>query len=240
MPENIAHRVYRFDYLKFKFDTDPEHFSKLLDEIKAAYSLTHQEPPFDRFHKVNLFHSHGNFTYTYFVDIWGEACALAHFLPREPYFNCLKRCDVRAIEFDLTEEEIKLVGNQLTDHAGKYNIVTYYKKKGTKRLGRDRGGRGFAIGSHKSDLRIVYYKRTSEPSAVEFQYQGQKLINCIRGVLAADEELQFGSSSWLALKNLLSEEGEKRVRHVLKAADIASFIVLPREERHMGDQQVLL
>lgn len=229
MPVNVNDRVWRFDYAKFKFVTSSEHFNELYAEIKAAARLFDAKADFSKSHKINVFRNTSHTTYDYFVDIWGEFAGLVQYLPREPYFNCLKRCDVRAHEFDLTNEEIVYTGQVLQRPISQYNINVYSTRETTKRMGKDRGGKGFAIGSHKSDLRITYYKRKGEVSAVEYQFAGQKLITCLRSVLAVDEELHFGTSSWLDLKGKLSEEGGKRERHVFAHAglDHSSFVDQP-------------
>lgn len=239
MPENPNNRVWRFDYAKFKFTTDVTHFYSLLGEIKAAYALFDPKGDFDRYHKVNAFQNVQHGTMDYFIDIWGEAAGLVWYLPREPYFNCLKRCDVRAIEHEMTEDEILYGGQALQRHSGKYNINVYSTKPGTKRMGRDRGGKGFAIGSHKSDLRVTYYKRSREQSAVEYQFSGQKLINCIREVLRVDEELHFGSSSWDALKRLLVDNGDKRVIDVLESSGIGTFTLTEEAEAYIQGHKTL-
>lgn len=240
MPENPNNRVWRFDYAKFKFCTSGDHFRTLYDEIRAAYALLHPKGDFSKFHKVNVFRNPSHDTYDYFIDIWGEAAGLVIFLQREPYFNCCKRLDVRATEWEMTEDEIMLGGQALQRTCSQYNINVYSTKEGTKRMGRDRGGKGFAIGSHKSDLRVTYYKRKSEKAAVEYQYSGQKLINCIREVLAADEELQFGSSSWQLLKAALVAEGDKRVHKVLEHSGIGTFTLTEEAEQYLQSHKTLL
>lgn len=74
---------------------------------------------------------------------------------------------------------------------GKYarNVNTFATREREKKEGRHAGGKGVSVGSHKSDRRLVVYKRKGEPGAIELQVSGNvlaQMIECAKGVVMQD------------------------------------------------------
>jgi hypothetical protein len=215
--------AWRADYAKFMFEVP----SELWHSYAALLHTTSHECKYAgewlKSHKVNrLWYDAGSGKETWSIEIWGEWTGIVHKLP-PTWFHSLKRLDTRAIVWDTTGETIINIGQHLQKHVTSHNINVYSTKPASKRLGRDRGGKGFAIGSHKSDLRITTYKRTGEPAAQEFQMTGAYLqrlkASALRAVAGRFEVYDI----WEQLIDLIALHGTQRIDRVLKAAGCDQF-----------------
>lgn len=173
-------------------------------------------------HKTNrLWYNADNGFETWTLEIWGEWAGIVEKLPVTWLLN-LKRFDVRAIVWDANKETILDLGQHMQRNVTSHNINVYNTKPATKRLGRDRGGVGFAIGSHKSDLRVTCYKRTGEPVAQEFQCTGAMLKRLVDNAIEKTPLTPDLVSRWNALSRLVQSEGNRRLSKVLDSAGIGS------------------
>lgn len=215
--------IYRFDYARFKIDCAPENWANIYGGFRESRAQFKASGDFDKCHKVNrLWYNAQSGKETWAVDVWGEWAGIVQVLS-EFWFTHLTRVDVRCTLWDADGDAVLTLGEHLNRAGGPFNIHTYNSKPASKRMGRDRGGIGFAVGSHKSDLRISCYKRTSEPTALEFQMTGRYLE---RSKAAATENWMNTAKTsglWYRLKELVVEAGEHRFERVLDHAGIGSY-----------------
>jgi len=215
--------TFRYDYAKFMITCEPEvwnHLHRVLHETSHQMQF-HGE--WLKSHKVNrLYVQQGGTAETWTIDIWGEWSGIIEQLPPN-WARWLKRVDVRAIVWDASEETILDVGQHMQRNVTSHNIHVFNSRKASKRLGRDRGGVGFAIGSHKSDLRITCYKRTGEPVAQEFQCSGAMLKRLAEECYEQDQFFTGAYSLWAALKGKVEKQGNTRLQRVLESSGIGTY-----------------
>ena len=215
--------TFRPDYAKFLIECDPSLWHQFYAELNRESHKIKCAGEWLKSHKVNrLWYNAEAGLETWSIEIWGEWSAVVDNLP-QAWFLFLKRYDVRAIVWDATKDTILDMGQHLQRHVTSHNINVFSTKPATKRLGRDRGGVGFAIGSHKSDLRITCYKRTGEPVAQEFQCTGAMLSRLVTTVWN-DLHTRGGQVNlFKALERSIRKEGEKRLTRVLESAGVGTY-----------------
>lgn len=219
----MATVTFRPDYAKFVFEVSTGLFDL---HYRAFCELSHQMKfagDFLKSHKTNrLWYNKDKDMETWTLEVWGEWAGIVEKLPAD-WVLLLKRYDVRAVVWDATKDTILDLGQHLQRNVNRYNVNVYNTKPASKRMGRDRGGVGFAIGSHKSDLRVTCYKRTGEPVAQEFQCTGA-MLNGIK--LASWDWYQKTSGTtdiWKNLTNLLRKRGNIRLSTVLENAGVGTY-----------------
>lgn len=215
--------AYRFDYAKFVC-TVPRglwhSYYRAMNEESHKLKL-HGE--WLRSHKVTAWPSQSPDYETTCIEIWGEWTAIVERLPFDVWAPWLKRLDVRAALWDVSGEAILHTGQTIQRASCGYNVEVFNSKPASKRLGRDRGGQGFRIGSRKSDICAVIYKRTGEPSAVEFRFQGQALRNLLTPNLELAASFGEVCSAWYALRDDARVKGERRLQVAYNAAGIGDY-----------------
>lgn len=215
--------VYRFDYARFKIECSPENWEAIYNGFREARATFKASGDFDKSHKTNrLWYNAQAGKETWALDVWGEWAGIVWSLD-EWWFQWLTRLDVRRTLWEADKDTVMALGEHLNRAGGPYNVHTYNSKPATKRMGRDRGGVGFALGSHKSDLRISVYKRSGEPSAAEFQMTGRYLERAKEA--ARENWLNTAKTAglWYRLKELVVEAGEQRFERVLEHAGIGTY-----------------
>lgn len=219
----MAEPIYRFDYARFKIECAPENWEKIYGGFREARATFKASGDFDKCHKTNrLWYNAQAGLETWALDVWGEWAGIVWSLS-EYWFEALTRLDVRRTLWDADGEAVMSLGERLNRAGGPYNVHTFNSRPGSKRMGRDRGGIGFAIGSHKSDLRAACYKRTSEPTALEFQMTGRYLARCMAEARSNWLNTNKTSGLWYRLKELVVEAGEHRFERVLDQAGIGTY-----------------
>lgn len=219
----MATVTFRPDYAKFLIEAVPEVWNHMYRVFcETSHNLRFQGE-FLKSHKTNRLWFNGEKGMeTWSLEVWGEWAGIVRALPAD-WILSLKRFDVRAIVWDADKGTILDLGQHMQRNVTSHNINVYNTKAASKRLGRDRGGVGFAIGSHKSDLRITCYKRTGDPVAQEFQCTGAMLA---RLKLASwDWYNKCGRSidPWVNLGKRIEAEGNKRLQRVLESAGIGTY-----------------
>lgn len=215
---------YRWDYVKLMVTHPIGSFSAYHAHLTAAARpFVKDQLAWDKSHKVIPWHSQHESLATTIVEVWGEAAELVKRLDWDIWHGAVKRLDVRAILWEVEEDAIIGTGQRMQRMVSSLNVEVFSAKPASKRLGRDRGGKGFRLGSRKSDVCCVVYKRTGEPAAQEFRFQGQALINALRAV-----HEQFGPKSnvldcWLALQNDFIRRGQRRLERGLEEAGIGVY-----------------
>lgn len=215
--------TFRPDYAKFLFAVKAEEWTHI---YRVFCETSHQlkfNGEFLKSHKTNrLWYNAEMQMETWSLEIWGEWSGIVEALP-VTWLLSLKRFDVRAIVWDANKDTILDLGQHLQRNVTSHNINVYNTKPATKRLGRDRGGVGFAIGSHKSDLRVTCYKRTGEPVAQEFQCTGAMLTRLVDDVIEHGPLTPELVSRWGMLNRAIQAEGNKRLMRVLESAGIGTY-----------------
>lgn len=219
----MATVIFRYDYAKFLITCPGD----LWHTYYAALNGYAHEMKFHgewlKSHKVNrLWYNPDNGNETWSIDIWGEWAGLVEQLPIG-WLQYLKRADVRSIIWDANKETVLDVGQHLQRNVTSHNIHVFNTKPASKRLGRDRGGVGFAIGSHKSDLRIACYKRTGEPVAQEFQCSGAMLKRLVDKTVPIFTDISLSYSAWSHLRRAIEGMGNQRLARVLESAGIGTY-----------------
>lgn len=215
--------TFRPDYAKFLIECEPDLWHHYYTELTRESHEYKAAGEWLKSHKVNrLWFNKEAGLETWSIEIWGEWTGLVDRLP-QAWFLFLRRYDVRAIIWDATRDTILDLGQHLQRNITSHNVNVYNTRPATKRLGRDRGGVGFAIGSHKSDLRITCYKRTGEPVAQEFQCSGTMLSRMVTKVWN-DLHTKGGQVNlFKALEREVRSAGERRLNRVLEAAQVGTY-----------------
>lgn len=219
----MATVTFRYDYAKFLIHCEPDRWQTLYQGLNTLSHERKYAGEWLKSMKVNrLWYNSDSGMETWSIDIWGEWAGIVELL--DPHWlQWLKRLDVRAIVWDASSDTILDVGQHLQRHVTSHNINVFNTKKASKRLGRDRGGVGFAIGSHKSDMRITTYKRTGEPVAQEFQCSGAMLSRLVK---ECSEQERFTSPSysvWACLLQKVEQQGSRRLARVLENSGVGTY-----------------
>lgn len=219
----MATVTFRFDYAKFLIHCEPDRWQTLYTALNTLSHERKYSTEWLKSFKVNrLWYNADSGMETWSIDIWGEWAGIVELLPVH-WIGWLKRLDVRATVWDASKDNILDIGQHLQRNTTSHNINVYNTKQASKRLGRDRGGVGFAIGSHKSDLRITTYKRTGEPVAQEFQCSGAMLSRLIGECKEQENFTSPAYSAWEMLKGKVEREGSRRLARVLENAGIGTY-----------------
>lgn len=120
-------------------------------------------------------HDAGTGLRLYEVDTWGKfSDALLRELP-ENYHRFLARLDYH-VTTPVNERNLPRVDLFYRNHGrGGYNANLFSTREREKKEGRHGGGQGWALGSHKSDQRLVVYKKKAEIGTVELNVSGRSL-----------------------------------------------------------------
>lgn len=214
--------TYRFDYAKFLFHVKPHIWNLTSQRIHALAHEMKVKGEWLKSHKTTrLWYNQDADMETWSLEIWGEWAQVVSRYPPD-WVPCLKRLDVRAILWDVNEEAIIEVGQHLQKNLTRYNVNVYSTKPRTKRDGRDAGGKGFSIGSHKSDLRVTCYKRSGEPCAQEFQCSGALLARHYTEVMDLVSGAKGTIDPWNALNMRIQASGTRRMADAFNSANLAT------------------
>jgi hypothetical protein len=219
----MATVTYRPDYAKFVLELPRGLFHQYYAALNRASHEAKYHGEWLKSHKVTALRSMDPNYETTVIEIWGEWAGLVRSLPFSEWGRFLRRFDVRAIVWDADKEAVLAVGQRLQRGNCGYNIEVFNSKPASKRMGRDRGGVGFRVGSRKSDLCLVVYKRSTEPVAVEFRAQAHVLRTAVEWVqhyMKADGRL---FEPWQYLTDRISSNGEVRLQRVLDKVGIGSY-----------------
>lgn len=215
--------TYRPDYAKFLIHCPSDAWQSYYRTFCAAAHERQYKGDFLKSHKTKrLWFNAENGMETWSLEVWGEWSGIVDVLPVE-WLDRLKRFDVRGVVWDATEDSIIAIGQHLQRTITTTNINVYSTKPRSKRDGRDAGGKGFSIGSHKSDLRITAYKRTGEPCAQEYQCSGSMLQSVVEHVKAIWGKTRRTTGPWRTLCSQIEERGSKRMASVFERADIGVY-----------------
>lgn len=226
--------VFRYDYLKWCFDLAWGGFRPLWNVIQAVAKAELRDCDLEKNNKVFAAPPMDKEGERTFAQVWGQVSGVLEFLGAEEYIMPLKRVDIRAILWDASEDAVLALGQAIQRHETAYNVEVFNSKKASKREGRDRGGKGFRIGSRKSDLCIVVYKRSQEQTCIEYRFQGQMLAEVLRQVKEQSEASGTWEHAPLILSQKLEVIGNHRFSNVMERAGHGTYWPIKRQ----GDEEV--
>lgn len=218
-----AQKVYSIDYLKVRFDIADDLFQQIYAHFRVLMTRKWggSVSDMEKCHKVNVFHNRASKRNYYIIDIWDIGSEIFYDIA-EQYGNNVQRVDIRHSVPAATKDDIIDSGHFLQKGVTSWNVNVYNTKPASKRMGRDRGGIGFAIGSHKSDLRVTKYIRGREQGALEYQVQGKQL----RKALELAREEKAATATPLGVGDLWADNldamGHHRYTSALNQANTAS------------------
>jgi hypothetical protein len=165
----------RVDYLKFLVVLPVEEVIKWKRVWYALFDDDHIASGGPHHATVGSVKRAENGDYMYAFEAWGDVCANVVDLPFDQWAPYLHRVDIRRA-VDVTQPGLDVLYSWLRENCGdNRNIQQFNTKPRSKRGGRNAGGIGLQVGSHKSDFRIVVYKRHGEVGAVEVNLAGDVL-----------------------------------------------------------------
>lgn len=214
--------VYRPDYAKFVFTVPAGTWHQYSERFHEASHKLKFRDEWLKSHKMSCWYGNvSEGTETWSVDIWGEWSRIVEHLPTA-WFQFLRRFDIRAAVWDADINTIVDIGAHLHKTITSHNIYQYSTKDATKRMGRDRGGKGFAIGSKKSDLRVSVYKRKGEPASQEYQCTGSMLRNLVEDIYEDPTIIPMQRDPYAALRSCIQAKGEIRMAQIWAAAGLGA------------------
>lgn len=229
--------TYRPDYAKFVMELPRGLFAQYYRRLNELSHDVKFNGEWLKSHKVTALRSMSPDMETTVIEIWGEWAGLVRSLPFPEWGRFLRRFDVRAIVWDADKEAVLAVGQRLQRGDCGYNVEVFNSKPASKRMGRDRGGIGFRVGSRKSDLCLVVYKRSHEPVAIEYRAQAHVLRTAVEWVehyMKVDGQL---FAPWQYLTDRIASGGSRRLEKVLNKVGIGSYWpVYAKVEREEYDQ----
>lgn len=165
----------RFDYVKCSISMEYDLAQEYANTWYDTFDPERGKDRAQRHANVQSVRRNRDGTFLYSFEAWGENAERIKQMPFEVWAPHLHRMDVRG-NVEITPGGIDRLYSYLTKHkAGSKNVSLFSSRKRSKRAGRDTGGYGIAIGSHKSNLRTTFYVRGSERGAYEFQCMGSLL-----------------------------------------------------------------
>lgn len=229
--------LYRPDYAKFLWHIDNDLFQQYYEHFCKTSHECKFHGDFLKSHHVSVLPGKDHQTGRYIIEVWGEWAGIVNYLPVR-WMLALKRFDIRGVLWDTSAEQIQSVGQALQLGDCPYNVETFNSKPASKRLGRDRGGVGFRIGSRKSDCCLVTYQRSNEKPATEFRLQGPTLRKTVQPIVAQEKAFQGTVDGWKALMGAVEVIGNTRLRTSLERVGIGTYwpVELDRRGHHTSSE----
>lgn len=221
---------YQWDYVSFWFEMDPELFGQHLHHIEEMGQAHIGGRLWQPNVKVRALGDAGGGKRRYAVSVWGPAARVVQYLPTT-YIHYVRRLDVKTWPGDLQDMHVNILATELFTHPNPYNITAINSRPRRKDDKRDAGGRGFAIGSHKSDLRVSVYSRASSKYCVEFQCRGDMLRRILDTAPFKDGVFNPSYNYWAEVKQAIVQVGAARYGRALAAAGMGEYVPVTVEQR---------
>lgn len=202
-------RIDRFDLLLHKDADAWQVLYPRMDEMFVELARSSQVPITRNHRCLGANTVNGKRLYSY--ETWGEASDVwAKAIGPDQWSN-LHRLDFR-FECDVDVEKLAGLVHHV-ERVGKFgrNVQYFSTREREKKEGRHAGGKGVSIGSHKSDRRLVIYKKKGERGAVELQLSGGLLVRMV-GIAKELVEKRPGLSMYDAMIELMVPAIEKMAR----------------------------
>lgn len=173
---------HRADYVKFLFrgpvDLCEQYKLRFIELISSGDEWDGPESGYVA--KPLRKHTDGNWTYVF--ELFGPLSQVVKYFDWKTWSVMLERFDVK-FDLDINSDGVQALRSHLEVYgAGGRNVQTFNSRVRTKKDGRDAGGFGVAVGSHKSTSRLSAYKRGKEAGGVEYQLTG-KPVDTAKGVI---------------------------------------------------------
>lgn len=203
----------RFDYARLRYATDHDLAQQRRQELVELIELWCQSKPdmAGGGHEFRVFPGSVKGSSQYCLEIWGQRAEVITWLDYTEHADRLMRLDVRRTLEGITPKGIDTLGQRLQAKKGIHNVNRYSTKSRTKQRGRNAGGVGVALGSHKSQWRASAYKRGNEPGALEFQYSGPALATCTNNIHARRIVPEVDADPWGKLRAHMMVNGIQRL-----------------------------
>lgn len=166
---------HRPDYVKFVFrgplDLCQQYELRFIETIAAGEEFDGKDSGYHV--KPICRHKDGHWSYAY--EIYGPLAQIVRYFDWAVWSPLLQRFDVR-LDFDLTIDGVRALREHLEQGgSGGRNVHTFNSRVRSKKDGRDAGGFGVGVGSHKSTARMTAYKRGNEMGGIEYQLTGRRV-----------------------------------------------------------------
>lgn len=206
----------RFDYIKFYLVLDQDRFQSYYAEFADTF-ITRMPDVSDRKVKTTVLSPAADGRRRYVIEAWGEAAEIAYWLDWSRWSPFLTRADSCDVLVDCCPTGPELLYEEIRKRNQQYNLSYFDSKHREKRRGISPGGHGWALGSHKSDMRISFYRRNSQPWRMEVQCSGSMLYNKVK--LADSFRIRADVDSvatWTFLAEAIRVSGMVRLAQVLR------------------------
>jgi len=208
--------IRRIDYVKVARSLHHDVAQQLANQWYDTFDPERGKDGATRHANVSSVRRNDDGSFLYIFEAWGKAAENVHQLSFDAFGPYLDRVDVRE-EIELTRSGVDRIYSHLVSHrVGNKNVNLYDTRARSKRKGRDSGGFGVALGSHKSDLRSTFYVRGTQLGACEFQCTGKKLadrVNAVKGIPQTALDAA-GNDKWTALTTALYAMGWRDLQYV--------------------------
>jgi hypothetical protein len=229
---------YRWDYLKLMFECEADLFHTYLGELEKLAEERIGNRLWRQGCRVKALGETEAGKRRYVIVVQGSAANIATHLPFR-WWPHVRRLDVKATDLPYTDDEVHNLRVCLLKKPNPYNIVAMNSKDRVKNDKRDAGGRGFSIGSHKSDLRVAMYRRGKEGVGLEFQCKDEMLRRLLNRHAGAFPPQEHPSTFWLTLKDDIIAAGEQRFARSFQAAGLDYRRALAEEPaRHSHEEMI--
>jgi len=226
----MSTQYYRWDYVKLLFEMEPDRFHTYLSRLEELGSAHIGTNRWKGAMRVKMLGALDKDKRRYMVTVYGTAAYIVNFLPFA-WWPFVRRLDVKASDLPYSDEEVHALRTRLLATDNPYNIVAMNSRDRLKNDKRDAGGRGFSIGSHKSDLRCSMYRRGREGVGLEFQCKDEMLKRLLERHAPAFPQSEHPSTFWLTLKDDIIAAGEQRFARALTSAGLGYARFLGEEQR---------
>jgi len=165
----------RYDYCKFNLQIEPDRLEWYYEQWNGAIFAAQNEGYTEGKHYLHAGGERdGGLRYYSFIAS-GPVSNLVKWLDWETWSPIVARLDAKEVFIGDLEGIRELYRYIEREDCKKYSHRWHSSRRREKKEGRDRGGRGFSIGSHKSDNYINCYLEKDGNPSMEIQCSGKAL-----------------------------------------------------------------
>lgn len=222
---------FGYDYAKWTFRVEQDLFHQHYEHFRECLHRVYSGGDINDTHHVHIHGGYGAIEKWYTLEVWGDAAEVVKLLVGPRWWTNLDRVDVKGVVWDLSPEQNAANGLMLAMQGCQYMVNTYNQKERRKKNGKSAGGKGFAIGSHKSDLRISAYNRPNTDVGLEFQCSGAMLTRLQAHTISQFIQGVSNRVLFTGLAQSIQAVGYGRFRNAFEKAGLALQIeaYLPRD-----------
>lgn len=203
----------RYDYAKFVIVTEHDRIEEWHMEARVAMEALSLETGRDYSFRFTAQGQVDGLLRRYTIEFQGPAAQAVRWLDFDKWSKVVTRLDVR-IPMEQTEKGLRAFRDFLDVHGTGNRRHGFSDGRVRKKTGkRDSGGKMIYIGSHRSDYRCIIYVRGSEDPAIEWLFEGPRVMDgaaTIRMMRDANHE-PYKSDPWGALCTHLWGRGEQEL-----------------------------